>query len=104
MGSSLPPGGDTLTVDGIDFTGPVLRTAEKACQEYLPPGGPPPQLSESARLDALRFAECMRAHGVPDFPDPTFTSSGRAPIKVVIAGAQSPAFKQAAAACGGRLP
>ena len=25
---------------------------------------------------ALQFADCMRSHGVPNFPDPTFPSTG----------------------------
>ena len=29
-------------------------------------------MSASQRQQALKFAECMRANGEPDFPDPTF--------------------------------
>jgi hypothetical protein len=50
---------------------------------------------------ALKFANCVRAHGVPNFPDPTFPRTGGLFIP---AGSgvnpQSPAFKQARAACG----
>lgn len=52
---------------------------------------------------AVRFANCMRAHGVPDFPDPSATggiqipdNSGTNPF--------SPAFKTAQRACRALLP
>ena len=85
---------------GIPFSGPALLHAEKACKEYLPPGGPPPAVSESERAAAIANAECMRKHGVPNFPDPTF-SGGQLNAGLGGVNPQSPAFKQAAAACGG---
>jgi len=44
---------------------------------------------------ALEFAECMRAHGVGNFPDPT--SNGRAPADHV--NKHAPAFQTAVRAC-----
>jgi hypothetical protein len=48
----------------------------------LPPGTPSqntqtpnaqnPPVTPANRLDYLKAAQCMRSHGVPDFPDPTF--------------------------------
>jgi hypothetical protein len=47
----------------------------------LPPGTPQntgtqntqtPQITPADQGDYLKAAECMRSHGVPDFPDPTF--------------------------------
>ena len=90
----------SLTVDGASFSGPALKSAEKACQEFLPPSGPPPALSESQKLAALAFARCMRTHGVPDFPDPTFSGRGGKQIALGSGNSQSPAFQHAAAACG----
>jgi hypothetical protein len=90
----------SLSVNGIVFNGPALKTAEKACGEYLFPHGPPPQPSASQKRAVLAFARCMRAHGVPNFPDPTF---GGGPKLASAAGInpQSPAFQRAARACGG---
>lgn len=35
-------------------------------------GGPPTGAqAQSAPQDAIRFARCMRSHGIPNFPDPT---------------------------------
>ena len=33
---------------------------------------PTPQITPADQGDYLKAAECMRSHGVPDFPDPTF--------------------------------
>jgi hypothetical protein len=50
---------------------------------------------------ALEFADCMRSHGVPNFPDPTFPSTGGMFISAgPVLNPQSPAVKQVLAACG----
>jgi hypothetical protein len=49
----------------------------------------------------VALARCMRSHGVPNFPDPTFPSGGAVkrsfPAGVV---PSSPAFQRASNACG----
>jgi len=90
----------SLTAEGQTFAGPALRSAEKACRAYLPPaGGPPAQISAEQQRKALAFARCMRAHGVPNFPDPKSTVSGG---QVGLPGIdpQSPAVRSAARVCG----
>lgn len=52
----------------------VVQKAENACQRYAEAVlGPPLSSGQIARLKAgaLAYAKCVRAHGVPDFPDPT---------------------------------
>jgi hypothetical protein len=49
---------------------PAFEAAQRSCQRLLPGGGPPPNIPESVKLTALKLARCMRAHGVPDYPDP----------------------------------
>ncbi|HEY3725662.1 MAG TPA: hypothetical protein VGL51_00710, partial [Solirubrobacteraceae bacterium] len=67
-------GGDTLTVNGVTLSGPAFQSASKACKQYLPGGGgPPPPLTASQKRKALAMAQCMRTHGVPNFPDPDFS-------------------------------
>jgi hypothetical protein len=71
-------------------------------------------MSASQRQAALRFAECMRANGVPNFPDPTETAPNGTARVLVLQGMvfalgsgidpKSPAFRQAAPKCGVRLP
>ena len=54
---------------------PQAAAAERDCKSVLPKGGLPsrPTAAQNARALAqlLRYAECIRAHGVPNFPDPT---------------------------------
>jgi hypothetical protein len=96
------PGSDSLTVDGITFGGPAFQAAEKACRQGLPGGGgPPPAISAARRKAMLANAQCMRKHGVPNFPDPTFPAGGGISLKLATGvNPDSPAFKQAQAACG----
>jgi hypothetical protein len=52
---------------------------------------------------ALEFASCMRAHGVPSFPDPSGGGSGFNFAGNAI-NPQSPAFKSARQTCGQLAP
>ncbi len=53
-----------------------LTAAQGACQD-LWPYQPPSQAQLRQQLtDDLKFAQCMRSHGVPDFPDPTTDPGG----------------------------
>lgn len=98
-------GGASMTIDGITFSGPAFQAAEKACKKYLPfGGGQPPSLTASQKRRILLRAQCMRTHGVPNFPDPTFPATGgpKAPPPARSGvNPESPAFKHAAQACGG---
>jgi hypothetical protein len=68
-------------------------------------GSPATSLQQQARTVWLQFAQCVRAHGAPSFPDPQVDSQGHADF------GQSPQTKteasQAQGACGSilnRLP
>jgi hypothetical protein len=98
---------------GINPASPAFQSAQRACSRLLPFGGPGGgRTSESRKLAMLRMSECMRRHGLPTFPDPTssppspgngmglaFGSPGSF-IAIPQSLMQSPAFRQAAAACG----
>jgi hypothetical protein len=86
----------SLTAEGQTFAGPALRSAERACKAYLPPAGPPPQISAAQQRRALAFARCMRANGVPNFPDPGPTQTEQ---QTPIPGGSSPAFQTANKVC-----
>jgi hypothetical protein len=90
---------DVLLIIGQRLAGPVVASAAKTCTEYMAPSSPPSAVSERERVAAIANAECMRKHGVPNFPDPTF-SGGQLNAGLGGVNPQSPAFKQAAAACG----
>lgn len=72
-----PDASGELTVDGvlngssIDPEGPEWTSAIAACEDLQPPGftGDGRRTPEE-QSSALRFADCIREHGVEDFPDP----------------------------------
>jgi hypothetical protein len=72
------PNGDLL-IDGQKdhLNGALLPAAQKACQ-HLMPLGPPMTAAQQQRLTAhaLKFVACMRAHGLPTFPDPKVGAQG----------------------------
>jgi hypothetical protein len=102
-GISIGPG------SGIDPNSPKFRAAQQACQKVLPNGGQQsPQQRAKMQQALLAFSACMRSHGIPDFPDPTFTGGG---AQLSLHGSpgsdlnpQSPRFQAAQTACQGNLP
>jgi hypothetical protein len=96
-----PQGGIHITPSsGVNPQSPVFQSAQQACAK-LGPGGPGGGISSGQRSAALAFSRCMRAHGVPDFPDPTFQKGGGIFLRVGPgANPQSPAFQRAQTACG----
>jgi hypothetical protein len=55
---------------GVDVSKEVFTAAVNACKSLEPPGALSAKRSAKQQSAALRFAQCVRAHGVPDFPDP----------------------------------
>lgn len=55
---------------GISVSPAEWKRALAACKELQPPGSLSAKLSPQQLSTALKFAQCMRAHGVKDFPDP----------------------------------
>jgi len=62
---------------GIDPNSPAFQAAQRSCQSLLPAGktagGGSVSPAERARI--LRYAACIRTHGVPNYPDPTFNGN-----------------------------
>jgi hypothetical protein len=71
-----PGGSGRLTIDGVangsslDVSSPAFKQALTACQRLEPAGFMGPKRSPGQQSAALRFAQCIRANGVTDFPDP----------------------------------
>lgn len=51
----------------IDPNNPKYQAADSACKSLLPPPQAPPK---NLKAQNLKYAQCMRAHGISDFPDP----------------------------------
>src|SRR5215813_12507567 len=91
---------------GVDVNSPQFKKAQKICQKLQPNGGAPNKQEQAKEQQSmLRFSQCMRSHGVPKYPDPTFTSDGG--IKMSMRGTDvnpnSPQFAAAKKACKGFL-
>jgi hypothetical protein len=108
-----------LTADGYVYTdevavrdidGPTLETIQSSCRALIvaadysmrDQGPPPPKLIQAG----VKSAECMRAHGLPDFKDPTADSHftpgkgfGLDPSSIPPGGKENPTLQRAAEAC-----
>jgi hypothetical protein len=102
---------------GTNPEAPAFQAARAKCQKYLGGGLPGPGSTTHPSAQTLsklvRIARCMRAHGVPQFPDPQ-TSVPSNPVGIAeitdFDGAillfpatlnmQAPAYRQALTACG----
>jgi hypothetical protein len=108
---SSQQGPNSFGVDGYNFNlpsglnsqAPAYVSAQKTCQHLVNVGGGGPHpLPAKAGQAALAHAECMRKHGVPNFPDPiVHVSGGGVTVKSGGPGLnpRSPAFQQAQKAC-----
>ena len=108
--------GVQLSGTGINTQSPAFRSAQSACQKLLPGGGPAPGGGSPSHItQGVKIAECMRAHGLRSFPDPTISPPSTPPaaggmalfspygsFSLSASLVQSPAFKQAATTCGFR--
>jgi hypothetical protein len=72
----------------------TVESAQTACQHLLP-GSEGTAAQQQQKVDMiLAFAQCMRAHGLPDFPDPRGGSIDLSHVDV-----HSPQFLSADRAC-----
>ncbi len=77
---------------------PQFQAAKDACKNDLPNLGAPPTQQDEVSA-ALKYTQCMRSHGEPDFPDP----NGHGVIQITsttgILAPNSPQFRKAQTAC-----
>jgi hypothetical protein len=55
---------------GVDVSREVWLQALDACKALKPPGALSSRRTPKEQSASLRFAQCVRDHGVKDFPDP----------------------------------
>jgi hypothetical protein len=109
------PGGGMHVRAGVESS-PAFEAAQAKCQTLVPGGDPPGSgspPSAQTMTHVLEVSQCMRKHGVSEFPDPTTSGPSKsggsangvaidhegATFALSAAIMQSPAFKQAAATC-----
>jgi hypothetical protein len=100
QGQILIQGGSGSS-SGLDPDSPTFQNAQKACQSKQPK--PTPAQQAQAMQNALKVSQCMRAHGIKDYPDPS-SSGGRVSLQINgSAGSDlnpnNPLFQRAQAAC-----
>jgi hypothetical protein len=75
--------------------GPQMQSATKACQHLDPNTPMTPVQQRQAVNQALKFVACMRAHGLPNMPDPVVNANG---IEIRMSAGVSPGSAQLKAA------
>jgi hypothetical protein len=97
------PYDDPNALAKIDQNTPQYLAANKACRKYLV-ASPLPSSAERAAVQAkaLKFAHCMQAHGMPNWPDP-YPNGG---FMAALAGpaAKSPVYQKAIKTCKPLFP
>lgn len=80
--------------------GQQYQEARTACSNLLPNGGngPTPAQWQQIMVTLVEFAHCMRHHGMPNWPDPTYDSHGR-PVFNIDIDPNSPQFSAEIHAC-----
>ncbi len=106
-----PDASGELTIDAVangssvNTSTPAFANALSACKELEPPGFTGTKRSAQKQQAALKFAQCMRESGVPDFPDPTpdgpLIDTNRIPSAAGRGARDIPGFDAAAHKCTG---
>jgi hypothetical protein len=104
-----PPASGQFTIDAIangsslDTSTPAFTQALSACKDLEPAGFTGGTRSAQQQSAALRFAQCIRANGVTDFPDPIdgqpLVDTNRIPSAATSTGISS--LNAAMRKCGG---
>jgi hypothetical protein len=97
-----PSGGYGFRTQGVDPKSSAFQSASQVCDALVPGGwgATGPQLSPAQQQQWLNWAKCIRAEGVPNFADPSFSSGG----EVHITGGSSPQLQSAMDACKSQMP
>ena len=102
-------GGGGLFRSLQNYSQAQISTARRACQQYFAQAFPRANLSPAQqaqfRSQIVKFAQCMRSHGV-NIPDPTANGGGGFGFRQAFRSIDrnSPAFQAAAKACQSLRP
>jgi hypothetical protein len=86
----------TYLGNGYNPNSPAVQAADRACRKYAVATPVTPATAVRVQAEQLKYAHCMRAHGVPGFPDPSPEGGFSIPNSV---DENSPAFQAAERAC-----
>jgi hypothetical protein len=72
-GNELADGLPKVSLPQLQVSQAQYQAAQNACAHLLPNGGQMTQPQSQQDLTAMRrYAQCMRSHGAPTWPDPTY--------------------------------
>jgi hypothetical protein len=97
---------NAISAAGINTQSPTYQAAEQACEKYTPAANMTPAQSAAENTKGLEFSQCMRSHGVPNFPDPITGPTGGQAINLRGSGIDqnSPTYQAANQACQSIIP
>jgi hypothetical protein len=64
-------GGGVTFQGSFDLKSPTYQAAAAVCGSLIPGGTQGPPMSSQKLAAEVAWAQCMRTHGVPNFPDPS---------------------------------
>lgn len=82
---------------------PDFAAANTACRHLLPAGARQNKIQSNSGA-FLRYAQCMRTHGVPDYPDPQPGVNPRTALQQAGIDPNSPQIQGAGRSCDHYLP
>jgi hypothetical protein len=100
----------TITIStSLNPGSPGFQRAVAACQHLIPAGSDAGHTLSQAKQQQMKtqllaFAACMRSHGYPNYPDPTFGSGGMVSQSLSAKSGMdpnSPQFQKAQKTCQG---
>ena len=94
VGASAQAGSGGGSSD-LNPNSPVFQAANQACRSFLP-GGTPVQQPAKDVTAGVKFANCMRSHGFPTFPDPNSQNTFYIPAGINI---NSASYQSAFSTC-----
>jgi hypothetical protein len=98
-------GASNLSGSGIDVNSAQFQSAEKSCLPLASHSKTQsPAQNQKEESQALKYATCMRSHGVTAFPDPPAPGSAAQTINPQSLNANSPTFQSAQKACSKEAP
>jgi hypothetical protein len=94
-------GGIQIPLSFAKNPSPAFNSAMQACKYLIPADTSPPVVSASQKAAAVKLAQCMREHGVTNYPDPTYQDGHEIPPAIAdpAINPASPAFGAASKTC-----
>lgn len=82
--------------------GSAPASTQRACQHLFPSGNASPPVPQAQFQQLVRLAQCLREHGVPNWPDPD--PDGSFPLPPSLQTKKAPGWVQATTACARLMP